>query len=63
MDACRLRFEFGRVVLATGIGHGLLAEVGERKGWGSGHSSEANEGLAVILLALVGGHGLVMKAS
>ena len=40
-DACQLRFEVGRAELVTDVGHGLLlVEVGERRDWGSGHSSE-----------------------
>ena len=63
-DACRLMFEVGRAELVTDIDHGLLlVEVGERRGWGSGHSSEVGGGLAVALRALDGGQASVMKAS
>jgi hypothetical protein len=58
-DACWLWVEVGRV---EGIGHVLLVEFEEGRG-SARHSSEAEEGLAVALLALDGGHGLVMKAS
>ena len=56
-----MRVEAGRVELDMGIGHDLLVDVGERRGWGRGHSSEAGEGLAVILLALDGGHELLVR--